>query len=356
MQEKPDKDFKPIRILGVENKPYSDEPEAVVERLQKRPVVVNLFTDGPDAVFHPADLQSYLTQTFGSNFTVINHGDLITCALKSDPQKKQEIIKDLAEANSARMQGFAISDEEKIKLEEEALKRDLSQPYREFTEEQRRSLRYRVSGIGYYYITDLGNAYSRMIPQDLRAEEEGKRKTFLIITGRGVGEKWGQGIHMRAGFAHGILAAVSTTGLVDAPGKPLDVEKSREWGFIHSNDEHRKKAFMEELAKRGNAINGSIFDEIMKKVYEDKMLHYEDERMNEVVKGICISMILYTLGEFGKAASCSTTDLQRGAPDVSKFCRLHDGHWQEEVIATQVKDKGQPEFCDYHEQIFTKLK
>lgn len=362
-----------VTISGGEIKPRLDDSNSVAERLLKHPTVIHIFTDSPDRIFDPARLAEYIKTTFGPNFAVEYHGDITQFTLSQSPDKRREVVASLAKAKCAtnRRHGlfpYPLSDEEKIQLENQALDRDIAVPFREFADKQARDERGipRLSNNDYYEIFSLGDAFRRMIPDRLRGIHNDVINSVLIISGRGIGEKerglWGDAIHMRAGFSLGALAVVSTTGLVEAPGKPLELERAYQarerlgGGPPHFDRQEYNQRIFDALHRNNNVLDYALIEQVIEKIFTDRMLHYEDPRLNEAVKGSALSMIMFTLGEYGKASQCSTTDLQRGEPDLTKTCRLHDGHWQEEVIASQIKEPQNKEFCDYHQQIFDKLK
>lgn len=350
------------RIVWVrKGAPRAEDPESIVKRLLRTPVIVHLFMDRPDKIFDPNNLGNYLESTLGANFKVHQHGDLIKHVQTTLSLRKDDISSALAKAKCSAYSNFSylqtLSEEERIKLESEAIDFDPAVPYRELAQAQILEMQggypnvRRLVRNGYYEISELGNAYRTLLPQEFRGVQEDGRHVSLIITGRGIGNmegRFGERLHMRGGFASGGIGVISTTGLVDAPGKPIEVERALRTDF--PDEEILRRA----VDKYGG-INGSIIEEIVNEMFADRMLHYEDERLNEVVRGLSLSWILFGLGETGRISSCSTTDLMRGTPDLTKICRLHDGHWQEEVIKTQVKKPGDPEFCGYHQDIFGSL-
>src|SRR4029078_245770 len=144
----------------------------------------------------------------------------------------------------------------------------------------------------------------------------------------------------------GSIGVISATGLVEAPGKPLELERAyRMGGSLPMFDDQEKNDRIRQFLKdNNNVLDPHKMDEVIKEIFADKMLTPEDSRINEAVKGMTLSFILSTLGEWGKASCCSTSDLSKGEPDTEKFCRLHDSHWQEELMETQIKKGDKPEF------------
>lgn len=68
----------------------------------------------------------------------------------------------------------------------------------------------------------------------------------------------------------------------------------------------------EALRQNGNVLDLEVIDKAIQEIFEPQMLHHEDSRLNEAIKGITLSMIFFTLGEWGKVSQCSTTGLAAG--------------------------------------------
>lgn len=360
VEQKPQ--FKITSLGGAEIR--NDESHAVAERLLAKPATIHLFTDGPYRSFDLNQLSQYLKKTFGPHFTIENHGDLVQFAISKNPDKKGEIIAKLAEAKLASKRfgfesTFPLTPAEKIKLEEEIEARDPQIPLAEFADSQKLGPD-RISSKHYYDTHTLADAYRIAIPAEMQENDEKKRNTAIIITGRGIGEVegWQQMIHMRGGFSSGSVAIISTTGLVEAPGKPLELERAyRMGGSLPMFDNPDYNARISQVLKDNNNVaDYDLIQKTVSELFRDRMLSPEDPQINEAVKGMTLSMILSTLGEYGRPATCSTSDLSRQEPDTERFCRLHDSHWQEELMATQINKDGKPEFCGYHEELFKDLK
>ena len=106
---------------------------------------------------------------------------------------------------------------------------------------------------------------------------------------------------------------ISITGLVEAPAKPKDFYLKKQMGLS-----------IEELQEE----------------YQGRFLDHGDLRMTEVLKGYAMQAILFHLV---------------GDPFCDdKDCRLFNGHWQEEVLHSQMD--GQYEFCPRHEKILRELR
>ncbi len=108
---------------------------------------------------------------------------------------------------------------------------------------------------------------------------------------------------------------ISTTGMVEAPAKP-------------------KQYYLELITN----ISKVRMSEIKEK-YKGKFLDYHDLRTSEVLEGYFLQAIMYY--ETGDAF-CS-----------EKKCRLHNAHWQEELIYSQLENK---KLCNRHAEILKELK
>ncbi len=114
---------------------------------------------------------------------------------------------------------------------------------------------------------------------------------------------------------YGLPNLISTTGIVEAPAKPREFYLlRRQYGMLGKGE-----ADMPELKER----------------FKGKFIDYDDERLTEVVKGYCLQAIFFHL---------------TGNPFCyDKNCRLYNAHWQEELIAAQLKDGY--ELCPLHQRI-----
>lgn len=107
---------------------------------------------------------------------------------------------------------------------------------------------------------------------------------------------------------------ISTTGIIEAPAKP------REYYLELMTDFSKEKT-----------------DEINEK-YKEEFLKYNDPRLSEVLEGYFLQSIMYY--ETGDAF-CE-----------DKECRLHNSHWQKELLHSQLTNK---KFCSKHEEYFRKI-
>lgn len=110
-------------------------------------------------------------------------------------------------------------------------------------------------------------------------------------------------------------AIISTTGIVEAPAKPR--------GY-----------YMELIS---NVVQGVNVDS-MKRKYEGTYLEYNDRRFFDVAKGYILQAVFYYLtGE----AFCDLRD-----------CRLHNAHWQSDLLYSQL-EVGK--LCEKHQKVLTQL-
>lgn len=107
---------------------------------------------------------------------------------------------------------------------------------------------------------------------------------------------------------------ISITGIVVAPAKP------REYYVL----KQRLKNFE----------NDEIFDTIIKEKMKGRFIDYDDERMNDVLKGIILQCIFYHETGF---PFCEKND-----------CRLYNAHWQEELIRSQTLENSS--LCSVHHE------
>lgn len=339
------------------------DPNSVAERLLKKPTVIHLLTDGVSPSFDPGAMREYLAITLGSNFTVEFEGDIIEKALEDNPSKEEEILDGLVSAKPwvgaytfSRFGNFLDTDQKK-ELERKSLRRDKESSLQSFLVNQtvggQPRERSRLSNNEYYEIGGLGSLYSRLT-QDMFEPKEGVKDLYLIYTGRGIGDNTTDPRipHARAGFAFGNVAVISTTGLVDAPAQPLEVQEAYEaresLGHLMPRGGERGRRFFQIMQEEHISPH-----EAFHRVYEDIILRDDDPRITEASKGISLQMILNSAGEqIRPTYQCTTSDTEVN-PNVS--CRMHDAHYQEEVLSTQINKVGKPEFCDYHTQLFGKL-
>lgn len=108
---------------------------------------------------------------------------------------------------------------------------------------------------------------------------------------------------------------ISTTGIVVAPAKPREYYIAKQ--------------------KLGELARDEIFDTIIKEKMKARFIDYDDERINDVMKGIILQCIFYQ---------------GTGYPFCErKDCRLYNAHWQEDLIKSQtLRDSG---LCSRHRRV-----
>lgn len=361
-----------VRIIRfAQEKPVDRSAEAVAERLLEKPTVVHIYQDGPDPAFDVKAYSEYLQATLGENFTIVVEGNPFLQAIAAHPEKKDELLTALGEAKQWACIGHGFSsftdklstDQKKV-LEEESLEQLANhKPFRKSALDQRikdsNSLNKRgvpIQDNEYYSISALQIAYGRALNEDL-INSDTRREIAVVITGRGLGEPMANNrIHMRAGSTLGNIAIISTTGIVEAPAKPAEVQREIEasysTGSIYgpTSDQRRFKIFRD-------ALHAGKYDyQALTIAFADCMLDHADPRITDAMKGISLQMILVACDEYWQGvAKCSTSNLNTQEPDLTIHCRMHDAHKAEEVIRTQVDKQGNPEFCEFHTKIFTLL-
>lgn len=124
---------------------------------------------------------------------------------------------------------------------------------------------------------------------------------------------WGDRRYHARVSLYGFPSLISTSGLVEAPAKPKEYYLKR---------------------RMGTPV------ELLKEEYEGRFLDHGDLRMTEVLKGYAMQALFFHLTE---DPFCQDRD-----------CRLFNGHWQEEVIHSQLD--GRYEFCPTHEAILKEVR
>ncbi|MEK7281374.1 MAG: DUF6775 family putative metallopeptidase, partial [Chloroflexota bacterium] len=142
-------------------------------------------------------------------------------------------------------------------------------------------------------------------------QERGLRHLHLVFTNQLLATWEGDRHHLRVAV-FGFPCLISTAGLVEAPAKP------REYYLL--------KQQYAALGMADAAVIG------LEQELQDRILRYDDPRMTEVMKGYAMQALFYHLS---------------GDPFCADpQCRLFNAHWQEEVIAAQLKSGR---FCPAHQ-------
>ena len=107
-------------------------------------------------------------------------------------------------------------------------------------------------------------------------------------------------------------SVISTTGIIEAPAKP-------------------REYYIELIS---NITQGLNIDSIKKK-YSGTYLEYHDQRLSRIIEGYLLQAISYYLtGD----AFCE-----------NKECRLHNAHWQKDLLYSQLESG---KICEKHHEIF----
>ncbi len=110
-------------------------------------------------------------------------------------------------------------------------------------------------------------------------------------------------------------AIISITGMIEAPAKPR---------------EYYLKMFE-------NISQGLNLD-VLKNQFKGRYLEYHDMKLSEVIKGYVMQALFYYL---------------TGQPFCeSKNCRLHNAHWQEDLLHSQIESN---KLCEQHQKILDEI-
>jgi len=195
------------------------------------------------------------------------------------------------------------------------IKEKPSEPTYGEIEVEKRNLKKGVKGVLYD-----GFKLSNLFYQLLSEEESNLRHIHLCLTPRLIAtyDFNDRRYHIRS-IILTFPPIISLSGIVEGPAKP--------------------KEFY--LALRTFRIEDiPLVWERLKEDFKEKFIDYNDERINEVLKGYFLQAIFYQW--FGEVF----------CEDVN--CRLYNSHWQEEIIESQIRSG---KLCDKHRKIleeFTK--
>ncbi|MFH1821848.1 MAG: DUF6775 family putative metallopeptidase [Methanobacteriota archaeon] len=156
-----------------------------------------------------------------------------------------------------------------------------------------------------------------MIPE----EERDTGHLHLVFTSRlfGTWDEADARYHARVSV-YSFPSLISTTGIVEAPAKPKEFYA---------------------LKQRYSSLGAPVPYEELKEKFRGRFIDYDDERLTEVMKGYAMQAVFYHI--FGEPFCDEIT------------CRLHNGHWQEEVIRSQLGPKDS-EFCENHYKMLEKFR
>ncbi len=156
----------------------------------------------------------------------------------------------------------------------------------------------------------------RLIPR----AERNLSHVHVVFTNQlfGTWDEHDQRYHARVSV-YGFPSLLSSTGIVEAPAKP------REYYFL--KQQYSALGMPDATATQLNTQ------------FQGQFIDHGDERLTEVMKGYVMQAILY---RFWGDPFCQ-----------DKGCRLHNAHWQQEVISAQLE--GPYEFCPLHQERLQQL-
>lgn len=351
--------FRPVK--RDESSPLPLEPKEVAERLKSKQRTVHVFIDGPDTSFDIDKLVSWLSTQLGSTFHFEIQGNITSYARSKDPNL-DEFIRQLAASSfasfrSSHWHNTPASQELREKYERGYLQ-ESNKDYSDYAQStgiadpKHRGPTRAPEAVNHdlYDLQKLANAYQNVVRDLLRTNPQ-EHHSVLVVTGRGLGNEEHGGVHLRAAVQSGGVAVISTSGLINAPGMPLEAQDIISSDFFESEDPDRLQIYRDYIKKHG--LSAQTKRGGVKLAFSDLMLTEHDPRITDCAQGLALSMIFFSHGEtFGKVARCGTTNLYLGKPDTSRSpCRLFDAHWQEELLHHQ----GGDHFCDFHQELLNEL-
>ena len=159
-----------------------------------------------------------------------------------------------------------------------------------------------------------GVLYQRIISDLVIKKGSGLKQCILVFTNQlfGTWDEYNGRYHARVSL-YGFPSLISITGLVEAPAKPKEFYVKKQMGTPAA---------------------------WLKEEYQGRFLDHGDRRTTEVLKGYAMQALLFHLtGD----PFCEEED-----------CRLFNGHWQEEVLHSQLD--GRYDFCPRHDFMLNQLR
>ncbi len=158
-----------------------------------------------------------------------------------------------------------------------------------------------------------GVLVARALEENIRVEEDNNEHLHIYVTNQLIGSFDDDDRRFHARYAiFSYPCIISVNGIVVAPAKP------REYYIL----KQRLK----------NLENDEIFDTIIKEQMKGRFIDYDDERLNDIMKGIILQCIFYH---------------ETGYPFCEKKeCRLYNAHWQEDLVRSQTLEKSS--LCPSH--------
>jgi hypothetical protein len=255
------------------------------------PSAIDLYEEGDLNGLNIIELGQYLDEKTRIPFHL--RGNLY----KKFPEGRlEEVAKELARIR-VRNPGKRFVLEAPLQAEVDYEKRRISDPS------------WKVFGIFYE-----GAFYQKIISDLILKGRRVLKRCIILFTNQlfGTWDREDSRYHARVSL-YGFPNLISITGLVEAPAKPKEFYLKKQMGLPL---------------------------ERLKQAYRGRFLDHGDLRMTEVLKGYTVQALLFHLtGD----PFCEDRD-----------CRLFNGHWQEEVLHSQME--GRYEFCPRHEKILRGLR
>jgi len=190
------------------------------------------------------------------------------------------------------------------------------EPFYGEIEYEKRVLSGAIRGSGVLYD---GFKLQTLLSQLIREEESTLNHAHIIFTSR-LFATWDEGdgrYHIRV-IILGHPSIISTTGVAEGPAMPKEFYR---------------------LQHALLSIGATQQIELLKERFRGRYIDYDDERLNEVMKGYVMQALFYQI--FGEAF-CG-----------NRRCRLYNAHWQEELLEAQLSKQ---EFCEHHQSLLNQLK
>lgn len=236
---------------------------------------------------------------------VVLHPDIVSEFVLCSPSEKEKII-DESSVRLAKCRVYDITCKETLSQEP---------MYGEIVFEKRNLYdpKKTITGIIYDGF-GLQSIYMKFIKKIVEQEE-----VCIIIINRLIGT-WDIDdlrYHARV-VVFGIPCIISIPGIIEAPARPRDYYIEKQNALL-----------------KGTSSNYTYLIKEIDAKYRDRFIDYDDKRIPEIIKGYIMQCVFYNIA---------------GNPFCNdKSCRLHNAHWQEDMINAQLG--GSYEFCDYHKDM-----
>lgn len=242
------------------------------------------------------------------------------------PLDEDRVLKELNEDFGivCKRKGSLFRDEEARRIAERMARIRVKNPVRTvFVEPMPIEVEYELKRIkGEYRSTGImydGFEYLELVKELSRGAED---EVVLLITDRLIGtyDEGDLRYHLRYSVMGGKWNIVSISGFIYAPARPREYYIAQMMAGDKADD---------------------VFKEELERIFGDRILRKDDERINEVLKSAIFQILFYALrGE--------------GFCDVLG-CRLYNPHWQDELVASMIKGRGEIGLCERHEKMFREM-